>query len=95
VVNVRSHGTLDVVGGKVSNTVTRRHLVPETTTTNGQPLSGHVSAPADLSTTDTRGAACCCGRTTGQPAAVVLIAVRDGAGPWCLPGPGQPNVAAA
>jgi hypothetical protein len=45
VVNVRSDGTLDVVGGNVSNTVTKRHVVPGTTTTNGQPLSGYVSPP--------------------------------------------------
>lgn len=45
VVNVRSDGSLDVVGGNVSNKVTKRHVFPGSTKTNGQPLSGYVSPP--------------------------------------------------
>jgi hypothetical protein len=45
VVNVRSDGSLDVVGGNVSGKVTKRHVFPGSTTTNGQPLSGYVSPP--------------------------------------------------
>jgi hypothetical protein len=45
VVNVRSDGSLDVVGGNLGDKVTKRHVFPGSTTTNGQPLSGYVSPP--------------------------------------------------